>query len=202
MTDLIHVFVREEDDGSVYATSPQAPGLIYSEPSLKALREGIQEVLAFHFDRPGPFKLVEHHEYRYDVAEHELVIRVAFDKHVNDRMTVQQRLRDAATVPEQARDLADTPANKLGEIVYVCAVPTDTVGWLGDQLDPRSSDAFMAAASVSEALVFSVLMAKGEEYACGDPIPAVDDMTFAEVMRKVPVVGPSQPRRSMIRVPV
>ena len=201
MTDLIHLFVREESDGSVYATSPQAPGLVYGEPDLKALRQGVQDVLAFHFDEPGPFKVVEHHEYCYDVADHELVVRVAFDKHIADRQTVQERIRAAMSVPEQARDLADIPANKVGEVVYVCAVPSDTTAWLGDQLDPRSSDAFMVSASVSEVLLYAVLMAKGEEYAWGELIEAQQNMTVAEVMRKTAIVGPSVSRRSMIRVP-
>jgi hypothetical protein len=201
MTEIIHLFVREEADGSVYTTSPQAPGLVYSEPNLKTLRRGIQDVLTFHFDRPGPFKVVEHHEYRYDVADRELVIRVAFDKHVVDRQAVQKRIRTAFAVPEQAEDLADIPTNKVGEIVYVCAIPTDTTGWLGDQLDPRSSDAFMVAASVSESLLFAVLMGKGEEYAWGELIEAERDMPLTEVMRKTAIVGPSQPKRSMIRVP-
>lgn len=202
MTELIHLFVREQADGSAYASSPQAPGLIYSEPSLKELRAGVQDLLEFHFDRPGPFRVVEHHEYRYDVAEHELVVRVAFDKHVEARQLVQKQIMAALKEPGQAEDLADTPANKAGEIVYVCALPSDTVGWLGDQLDPRCSDGFMAAASASQYFLFAVLMAKGEEYAWGDPIPAEDGMTFAEVMRQTAIVGPSHPKRSMIRVPV
>lgn len=72
MSENIHVIVRMSGDG-VYATSPQAPGLAYGRPTLEELRAGLQDVLAFHFSRPGPFEVTEHHERHYEVAGRELV---------------------------------------------------------------------------------------------------------------------------------
>jgi len=73
MSEQIHLIIRLSDDGSVYATSPQAPGLVYGRPSLEELRSELQDVLSFHFGRPGPFDVIEHHERHYDIAGRELV---------------------------------------------------------------------------------------------------------------------------------
>ncbi|MEV0400002.1 hypothetical protein [Actinoallomurus sp. NPDC050550] len=203
MTEIVHLFVRpDETGGGFYVTSPQAPGLVYGEPSLEAVRQGIQDVLAFHFDRPGPFRIVEHHERRYDLAGGELVTRMAYDEHIADRQIVYERIGAALGVPGQAQNLVSAPTNKVGEVVYVCAVATDTLGWLGDQLDPRSSDAFMVAASVSDALLFAVAFARGEGYAEeGELILAEPDMTVADVIRKTAIVGPAPSQHPTIRVP-
>jgi hypothetical protein len=39
--------------------------------------------------------------------------------------------------------------NKVGETVYVCAVPSDTLGWLAAQLD-RPGDALVAALTIAD----------------------------------------------------
>lgn len=202
MTEVIHLFVRPaEDDRDVYVTSPQAPGLVFGRPTLREIREELDDVLAFHFDRPGPFKVVEHHERHYDVAGGELVTRLAADEHRAERHVVYERIGAALRVPGQAHNLLEAPANKLGEVVYVCAVPSDTVGWLGDQLDPRSDDALMVAVAVSDELLFTVAMVKGEEHAGPDLVLAENDRTVADVIRQVAVVSPAPAQHPAIRVP-
>lgn len=134
MSENIHVIVRMSGDG-VYATSPQAPGLAYGRPTLEELRAGLQDVLAFHFSRPGPFEVTEHHERHYEVAGRELVTRLADDEHRAARQQAYERLGRALSLPEQASRLASAVTNKVDEAVYVCAVPSDTLGWLAEQLD-------------------------------------------------------------------
>ncbi len=53
MSEQIHLIIRLSGDGSVYATSPQAPGLVYGRSSLAELRSDLEDVLSFHFGRPG-----------------------------------------------------------------------------------------------------------------------------------------------------
>jgi hypothetical protein len=71
--EVIHLIVRIDDgDGGLYATSPQAPGLLIGRSTLDTLRADLDDVLAFHFNRPGPFEVVEHHERHYDISGGEL----------------------------------------------------------------------------------------------------------------------------------
>jgi hypothetical protein len=128
MSRPIHLIVRLSDDGSVYATSPQAPGLVYGRPSLEALRFDLEDVLSFHFGRPGPFEVIEHQERHYDIAGHELVTRVAMDEHFEQRQAVYERIGQVLAVPGQAESLVSAVTNLVGETVYVCAVPSDTLG--------------------------------------------------------------------------
>src|ERR1700761_1316442 len=103
-------------------------------PSLEDLRSGLQDVLAFHFDRPGPFDVIEHLEREYEIAGHELVTRIAQDEHRDQRDAVFERIGRALAVSGQAEALVSTVTNTVGEAVYVCAVPSDTLGWLTAQL--------------------------------------------------------------------
>jgi hypothetical protein len=62
------------------------------------------------------------------------------------------------TVPEQARALVSAVTNSVGEAVYVCAVPSDTFGWLTAQLaQPR--DALVGALAVAETFLFTLPLA-------------------------------------------
>jgi hypothetical protein len=103
-------------------------------------------VLSFHFDRPGPFQVLEHHEHLYELGGGELVTRVALDAHASERREVHERLGRALAVPDQLRSLLGGPVNRVGEVIYVCAIPSDTVGWLEDQLDMRGDALTIALA--------------------------------------------------------
>ena len=92
MGDQIHMIMRLSDDGSVYATSPQAPGLIYGRQSLAEWPSDLPSVLSFYYQRPGPFDVIEHHERHYDVEGRELVTRLARDEHRDQREAVYERI--------------------------------------------------------------------------------------------------------------
>jgi hypothetical protein len=196
MTALIHVVIRIDPDG-VYATSPQAPGLVFMRPGIQELRAELQDVLAFHFDTAGPFRVLEHHERHYDVAGGgEIVTRIAVDEHAGRRNDVYQRIGAALTIPEQVPGLLSIPPNVVGEHVFVCAVASDTLGWLFEQLDERG-DAFAAAVSVADPFLFTIPLLYGEQarpstrptYRIG-----TRDYTWAttlgQVMKDTPVVSP------------
>jgi hypothetical protein len=188
----IHLIIRLSSDGSVYATSPQAPGLVYGRSSLKELRADLQDVLAFHFNRPGPFELIEHHERHYDIAGRELVTRIAVDEHRDQRQAVYERIGRALRVPGQAEALVSTVANKVGEAVYVCAVPSDTLGWLAAQLD-GSGDALIAALSTTEQFLLTLPIAADEGI---HPAWSVGSSTaetpLSEIVQRIPIVTPPQ----------
>lgn len=197
---MIHLLIRELDDGAVYATSPQAPGLMIGRPGVRELRTDLADTLAFHFERPGPFTVTEHHEQHHEIAGGELVIRLAADTHAEDRRVAADRIRAALRIPEQAAQLISGPDNRVGETVYICALPTDTVGWLLAQLDPRG-EAVTVAMAIGDGLLFTLPIAYGEEHLGTDGFPGVSsgatepDATLGRIMRETPIVSPSPSTR-------
>jgi hypothetical protein len=192
MSEPIHLIVRVSADGSAYATSPQAPGLMYGRPSLTDLRSGLQDVLAFHFDRPGPFDVIEHLERGFEVAGRELVTRIAQDEHLDQREAVFERIRRALAVPGQVVALVSTVTNAVGEAVYVCAVPSDTLGWLSAQLD-ESGDALVAALTTADQFLLTLPIAADEGTHPGWSVSSSTPQTpLSEVVQNIPVVTPPQ----------
>ncbi|WP_405085041.1 hypothetical protein [Microbispora sp. NBC_01389] len=194
MPEIINVIIRSgPDDRDLYATSPQAPGLVYGRETLEDLRAELQDVLSFHFGGPGPFAVVEHHERHYEMAGGELVTRMALDEHVHDRQAVYAALGRAAGHKDQAAGLVAAPANALGEVVYVCAVMPDTIGWIADQLEQRG-DAINIAVSVADAMILTAPATydpdhKGMVTINSKPYSAAT--TISQVVRDIRFFGPT-----------
>lgn len=189
----MHLIVRDTGEG-FYATSPQAPGLAYGRATLAELRAELQDVLAFHFDRPGPFQVAEHLERHTAVEGGELVTRIATDQHRDQRQEVATRLGRALAVPGQARSLLEGPANRVGEVVYVCAVPSDTIGWLAAQLD-QHGDAVVVAVAIAEPFVFTVPITSGDDLAQLAGVAIHErgyspQTTVGELVRDSPILQP------------
>jgi predicted RNase H-like HicB family nuclease len=189
----IHLIVRDTGEG-FYATSPQAPGLAFGRPTLAELRAELQDVLAFHFNRPGPFQVLEHLERQYAVEGREMVTRIADDQRLDQRQEVAARLGRALTVPGQARSLLEGPTNRVGEVVYLCAVPSDRIGWLAGQLDPRG-DAAVVALAIAEPFVFTVPIVSGDDTAQLAGVSIAErgytpETTLGELVRDTPIVQP------------
>lgn len=190
MSEPINLIIRESDDGSVYATSPQAPGLVFGRATLRELRADLQDVLAFHFSRPGPFEVLEHHERHYNIGDRELVTRLANDEHHDERQAVYERIGRALRMPGQAKSLTSAVTNKVGEAVYVCAVRSDTLSWLAAQLD-GPSDAVMAALTTADEFLLTLPVTVGE---APDPgwlaAPVTPQTRLSEVIGRLPTVAP------------
>jgi len=198
MNEQIHLIIRLSGDGSVYATSPQAPGLVYGRSSLAELRSDLEDVLSFHFGRPGPFNVIEHHERHYDIADRELVTRLAMDEHRDQRQAVYERIGQVLSVPGQAESLVSTVTNRVGETVYVCAVPSDTLGWLAAQLG-GPGDALVAALTIADQFLLSLPIAVDDgthpPWSQGSSTP---ETRLSEIVQKIPVVTP--PRTAPLEV--
>ena len=191
--NIIHLIVRDTGEG-FYATSPQAPGLAYGRATLAELRTDLDDVLAFHFNRPGPFHVLEHHERHYEIEGGELVTRIAVDEHRDERQEVYARLGRVLTVPGQARSLLEGPANRVGEVVYVCAVPSDTIGWVAAQLDPRG-EAVTVAVAIADPFVFTVPIVSGDDATQVAGVSIGErgytlETTLGELVRDTPIVQP------------
>jgi hypothetical protein len=198
--EVIHLLIRDTGEG-FYATSPQAPGLAYGRATRADLRADLDDVLTFHFDRPGPFHVIEHHERQYEFDGRELVTRIALDEHRDDRQEVYSRLGRALAVPDQLRSLLEGPVNGLGEIIYVCALTTDTIGWLAAQLDPRG-DAVTVALAIADPFVFTVPIASGDGAVAMAGVSIRDrgytlETTLGELLRDTPIVQPVAARHTI-----
>jgi hypothetical protein len=190
LNDQIHLIVRLSEDGSAYATSPQLPGLLYGRSSIRELHRDLDGVLAFHLDRSGPFAVVEHQEEHYELADGELVVRVAVDEYQAERAAVARRVATVARMPVQAKTLVTAVTNRAGEAVYVCAVPSDTMGWLAAQLDPRG-DALVAALTIADDFLFTIPLAVDDgTRPAWRPSEASADTRLVEIMQQAPVVTP------------
>lgn len=193
MDEPVHLIIRLSKDGSTYATSPQAPGLLYGRKSLRELHADLQDVLSFHFDRPGPFEVIEHHERHHLIDGHELVTRLAIDEHRAARAEVHNRIGRAIGVPEQAASFLSSVTNSVGEAVYVCAVPSDTIGWLAAQLDPRG-DALTAALTIADEMLFALpFVVDDRAKPSWQRVSDAPSTTLSEVMQRSLIVTPPQP---------
>lgn len=180
--ETIHLIVRRLAD-TYYGTSPQAPGLAYGRSTLAELRADLDGVLSFHLDQAGPFIVAEHEEQHHEVGDRELVIRLAMDEHRRERKEVRERLRRALAVPEQAEALITGPVNRVGEVLYISVVPSDTLSWVVAQMDPRGETATIAVA-VGDELLLTFRVSTGGE----GPIETRE--TVADLMRTQPILQP------------
>ncbi|WP_204012465.1 Rossmann-fold NAD(P)-binding domain-containing protein [Sphaerimonospora thailandensis] len=193
-TEAINVIIRSDgNDPDFYATSPQAPGLVFGRRTTQDLRAELQDVLSFHFGRPGPFDMVVHHERHFEIADGELVTRMALDGHAEDRRAVYMALGRAAGYEDQASGLLAAPPNMLGEVVYVCTVMSDTLGWIVNQLDPRG-DTINIAVSVADIMIFTTSFTYNQHR---EGMVAINtksydfDTTISQVVREIGIVKPT-----------
>jgi hypothetical protein len=148
--------------------------------------------LAFHFDRPGPFVVIEHHERHHDISGHELVTRMAMDAHLPAREAVLERIGRAMSVPEQAKSLLAAATNAVGEMVYVCCVPSDTIGWLTAQLDPHG-DAFTAALGIADEMLLALPFAVDDgTRPTWRSTSDASDTPLSQIMQRSVILTPSQ----------
>lgn len=181
----IHLIVRAVD-GGFYLTSPQVPGLAYGRPTVEELYADLFDVLAFTLDRSGPFTIEEHWETHYDIGGRELVIRLASDEHAGARREALDRIVRAMSLPEQADALVAGPTNLVGEKLYICVVPTDVLGWIGQQLDPRGEAATVAVA-IADELLLTFLVSTDHEHGSINLHPS---QSIADLMRTQPILQP------------
>jgi predicted RNase H-like HicB family nuclease len=135
MTKPVSVIAREEKEGW-WVWSPQCPGLVTGGETEAGLLRSLPGTIAYYFedDHPGEdFEIVVH-------AEREVggvFIRVARDEQHTARQKVADRIVAALADPALAQLLRNAPAGQFDEVVYICALPTDTRAWLDDQLEER-----------------------------------------------------------------
>ncbi|EIV94043.1 hypothetical protein [Frankia sp. QA3] len=177
MTRAVSVIVRR-DGVSWSAWSPQCPGLAIAEPTATELRSAFPDALAWYFDGNRDLDMQIH-------LEQELrgvVIRIAQDTQVWERQLVAGRLGAALGVDSQAAELRSAALNAAGEIVYVCALPSDPVSWLTAQMDDETDAVVVtlpSAESMLWTLQFGTVGSRGEKPSSLRYRP---ETTFGEIM--------------------
>jgi hypothetical protein len=186
MTRTVSVIVRE-DDPSWWAWSPQCPGLTAGHETEAELLQSLPGTIAWYFED-------DHSDYDFDIQIHVerevggVFIRVAHDEQYAARQEVADRIAAALANPVLAERLRGAPANWAGEVVFICALPTDTRAWLDHQTEegdgavivfvPLSGTTLWARAFGDQPA--DVPVSPGLPVNAGDPVrPA----TFGEVTR-------------------
>jgi predicted RNase H-like HicB family nuclease len=135
MTKLVSVIAREEQ-GVWGALTPQFPDLSTGGDTEAELLRSLPGTIAWCMedDYPGEdFEIVVHVEREVGGV----FIRVARDEQHAARQKVADRIVAALADPDLAERLRQAPAGQFDEVIYICALPTDTRAWLDNQLEER-----------------------------------------------------------------
>lgn len=114
--------------------SPGVPGLIAAAADYDRLFEELACLLGAAGVDLSTDLLRHHFERHVSVGDTDVVIRVAGDEHRGLREHTASRIVAAMISPERRRQLLSVPRTATGEVLYICVVPTDTVGWVTGQL--------------------------------------------------------------------
>jgi hypothetical protein len=180
MTRTVSVIVREDDPGW-WAWSPQCPGLTAGDETEVELLRSLPGTIAYYFED-------DHVDEEIDIrlhAEREVsgvFLRVARDEQQVARQEVADRVAAALADPDLAGLLRNAPPNWAGEVVYVCALPTDTRSWLDNQLE-AGDGAVIVAVPLSDTALW--VRAFGDQAATVPPDTGASatSATFREVTR-------------------
>jgi hypothetical protein len=135
MTKLVSVILREEAEGW-WAHTPQIPDLVTGDDTEAELLASLPGTIAWCFEDDGiddDFDIQLHVEREVGGV----FVRVARDEHQAARQEVADRITAALADPDLAERLRNAPRNRVGDVVYICVLPTDTHAWLDDQLEER-----------------------------------------------------------------
>lgn len=188
MPDEVEVIVRPDGESSWAAWSPQCPGLAVVKPTADALRASLPPALKFYYDPSAGRDLVRL-VYNVEQPVGGVILRVRQDEHVQERQALMHRLVAGLDVPEQAVDLRAALPNSLGDVVYVSALPGDTITWMARQLE--SEDAIHVVLPATDQWVWSTVFVSGMDPADA-PAGSVSlgdlgydgSTTLGEVMRR------------------
>jgi hypothetical protein len=118
-------------------SSPQLPGFIGGRATQEELRQDLPELLSFagvDTDQDDVRLHLERHLVL--VNGEELTVRVATgEKDEDQRASVANTLVSALRVSSQVSQMLDVPRRPTGEVLFVCATPYDTIGWIIGQLE-------------------------------------------------------------------
>ncbi len=163
VADLTHILVTKDTEG-FFAESPQVPGLCFGRSTEAEFRRDLQPVL----QGVGVQGRVQAHLQKRGVTAvgQEFLLRWAEGPELPDRLEVSRRVERLLNTSDLALDLVSTERTPMGEIVFVMAVPADTLGTFMDQLY-EGGDAMVICAALADSGVFMMTLASGKQDAPG-----------------------------------
>lgn len=137
--DVIHVMLTDYGQFGWGISSPQLPELIGGRDTREELTKDLEGLIVFGGGAADAPRLI--HLQRHIMLENgdELVIRVAQDDSAVERARVALGLTSALSLTGQVTAMLNVPRRPTGEALFVCALPSDTLGWFGDQMEDQDS---------------------------------------------------------------
>lgn len=197
MVEVTHVVVVDELPESIGLFSPQLPGFVFGRDTQTELLADYKQAL----QRAGVRGRVEGHEQRYVAGEDGQVyaVRWSTDRHHEDRVELANRILHALEV-EPGTVQRNVEAYPDDDTLIVCAMGTDTLEWVIDQLDARGE---IANVLVLFGDAFAgVAIGTGEDRSSWQTIEELGwarDMTIDELITQA-LLKPASERRVSVTV--
>lgn len=182
----VEVIVRE-DGGSWSAWSPQCPGLLVVQPSPEDLREALRPALQFYFADDQEATTALRYVVNLEQEINGVVVRVRQDEDAYQRQLLAQRVAAKLGGLDTAEDMRSSPVNPLGDVVFICALPSDTFGWISRQMEDE--DTINVVLPASEIFVWSVSFSSTQPPASaagprGSDLGYQESTTLGEIMTR------------------
>lgn len=186
--DIDLIMIMPSDGADTYAAySPQIDGFIIGSDSALQLQQDLPEALKFAGVDISRVVIHRHNEYPFTTEEGvDYAIRVAVDAQREDRLKGADRFARAMTDPEQRARLLKSPRTRTGDILFICAIPSDRIKDLARQLHP-AGDAAVILVSVADEFVWASNLTNSGDLLDGarplDLWGLTPNATVAEMMR-------------------
>lgn len=159
--EVTHLIVTREPDKGMSAESPQLRGLCFGRPTETEFRRDYRAVLK----DIGVGGTVRAHVQTRGVTTtgREFLLRCAEGPDMAERLEVLRRVELILRTDhiDQAADMLNTETTATGEVVFVAALPADTLGFFMAQMYDEA-DVLVICASVAEQAVFTMTLASGK----------------------------------------
>ena len=186
--DTVHVLLTDYGQFGWGISSPQMPELIGGRDSYEELVADLEQLLAFGGASEQAPRLLHLQKHRMLMNGDEFIIRVARDEKFEARWHVGQQLTAALNIAGQLHAMLSVPRRPTGELLFICAEPSDTVGWIVEQLNDH--DAACVVVGVASELIRTQFFGSGPSDSADEPWVRLADMgwsdrtTLSEIIRQ------------------
>lgn len=139
MAKRYHAVVTEYGPTQWGVTSPQLPGLVGGRGSFAETAADLVDILISGGMPRYDAEIVTHRETPFDTPDGPVFVQVALDDEMDSRIATARRLGYAFTDRADSRliDLSGAPRDRAGDVRLICAVPSDTLEWIIEQMKGR-----------------------------------------------------------------